>query len=236
MNIKHGKGFKRNIWYDDTTMSFCIDILIPGRGEEWISVSHERAFEDRRTNQIQRSKQYGINLYSSLADKEPRTKAATSSHTRRQQAGSVGAGTSAQDTTWGQHRWDKLRSPKTNGQTYSELQISLNTDKKINQIEADYNYSPELIRNNRNLTDSLQLSLSFSEISEDTVERLITSKRTLNLACTNARSVVEKISSLVRLFEECSLHFALLTETWLTAKVCTRPKWPIPWSWLSHYP
>ena len=46
----------------------------------------------------------------------------------------------------------------------------------------------------------------------------------LNLACANARSVVEKISSLVTLFEEKNLDFALLTETWLTQKACPKRK------------
>ena len=43
-------------------------------------------------------------------------------------------------------------------------------------------------------------------------------------ACTNARSVVEKVDSLVTLFEEMRLQAALLTETWLTKKVCSRRK------------
>ena len=45
-------------------------------------------------------------------------------------------------------------------------------------------------------------------------------KDQLNLACTNARSIVEKIGSLVTLFDECGLHFTILTETWLSKKHC----------------
>ena len=40
----------------------------------------------------------------------------------------------------------------------------------------------------------------------------------LCIACTNARSVVHKIGSLITLFDECGLHFAILTETWLNKK------------------
>ena len=42
----------------------------------------------------------------------------------------------------------------------------------------------------------------------------------LNIACANARSIVEKINSLITLFEECGLHICILTETWLTKKLC----------------
>ena len=42
----------------------------------------------------------------------------------------------------------------------------------------------------------------------------------LNVACANARSLVDKIKSLIVLFEENQLHIALLTETWLANKHC----------------
>ena len=41
---KHVRGFKRNIRFDDTAMTFCIDVLLPGKDtKNWITVSHERA-------------------------------------------------------------------------------------------------------------------------------------------------------------------------------------------------
>ena len=39
------------------------------------------------------------------------------------------------------------------------------------------------------------------------------SKGLLNIACTNARSTVQKVNSLITLFDERSLHFCILTET-----------------------
>ena len=45
---KHGKGFRRNIRYDDTAMSYCIDVLIPGKNNnKWSTVTYEQAFVDR---------------------------------------------------------------------------------------------------------------------------------------------------------------------------------------------
>ena len=49
MAVKHGRGFRRNIRFDDTSMSFCIDIYIPGHNNnKWVSVSHEQALEDEQ--------------------------------------------------------------------------------------------------------------------------------------------------------------------------------------------
>ena len=71
--------------------------------------------------------------------------------------------------------------------------------------------------------NSLDLSID-SCSGNDAVEELIVNSGTLTIACTNAQSVVEKVDSLVTLFEEMGLHFALLTETWLTHKLCSRRK------------
>ena len=49
-------------------------------------------------------------------------------------------------------------------------------------------------------------------------EFLPSSENKINLACTNARSLAQKIGSLVTLFDENSLHIAMLTETSLTPK------------------
>ena len=75
-----------------------------------------------------------------------------------------------------------------------------------------------------NIDESLNLSNVTTEISktsEYSNDILKPDPGLLSLACTNARSVVEKVDSLVTLFEEYDLHFALLTETWLTTKVCS---------------
>ena len=42
----------------------------------------------------------------------------------------------------------------------------------------------------------------------------------LHFACANARSIVNKVDSLITSFEENKLHLMLLTETWLKAKHC----------------
>ena len=77
----------------------------------------------------------------------------------------------------------------------------------------------EILQNDGN-NDDVNESLTLRSI-DDVPDSLI-ANNTLNLACTNARSVVNKIGSLVTLFEEMRLHFALLTETWLTSKVCSK--------------
>ena len=46
-------------------------------------------------------------------------------------------------------------------------------------------------------------------------------KDLLNFDCANARSVVDKIGSVITAFEENALQFMLLTETWLTRKHCS---------------
>ena len=67
-------------------------------------------------------------------------------------------------------------------------------------------------------------SLSVSEIgtgsSSDEYGRLANDTAKINFACANARSLVHKIGSLITLFEENSLHFAIITETWLSKKHC----------------
>ena len=76
----------------------------------------------------------------------------------------------------------------------------------------------EIIRTNSQ-SESLNLS-TISNLS-NSVPWLASNNCCLKIACANARSVVQKINSLITLFEELELHIALLTETWLTAKVCS---------------
>ena len=64
--------------------------------------------------------------------------------------------------------------------------------------------------------------ISSFESTETSISNLSSNCNLLNLACTNARSIVEKIDSLVTLFEENNLSFTILTETWLTQKKCSK--------------
>ena len=50
MASRYGKDFKRNIRYDDVALSFCIDVLLPGAAS-WVTVSYERALQDRKDQQ-----------------------------------------------------------------------------------------------------------------------------------------------------------------------------------------
>ena len=77
------------------------------------------------------------------------------------------------------------------------------------------NNSPELLREENELSLSLNLTPNSEEYS-----LLDPDPTLLNIACANARSVVEKIKSLITLFEENCLHFAAITETWLSQKHC----------------
>ena len=96
-----------------------------------------------------------------------------------------------------------------------EYDGSFNNDinEEILRLDNNKNYESE---------NELQLDSVSSFESEISVETLVTGPGLFSLACTNARSIVEKISSLVTLFEECDLHVALLTETWLTARSCSK--------------
>ena len=67
--------------------------------------------------------------------------------------------------------------------------------------------------------------LSISDVnisSEITTSHLANDNSLLNLACTNARSIVEKVDALVTLFEENDLSLAIITETWLSQKKCSK--------------
>ena len=90
------------------------------------------------------------------------------------------------------------------------------------QPDKDKTENDEILRNNEKDEDENDLNLSnVSSLlpetsSEYSNEIMKLEPGLLRLACTNARSVVDKVDSLVTLFEECDLHFGLLTETWLT--------------------
>ena len=42
--------FKRNVRFDDTSMTFCLDVKLPGK-TTWLSVTHERAAKERKHSQ-----------------------------------------------------------------------------------------------------------------------------------------------------------------------------------------
>ena len=95
----------------------------------------------------------------------------------------------------------------------------MNNDLKDNDIFDDFQF--ETLRNNSDPPID-ELSISSIHSSFTSFEKLETEKGLFNIACTNARSLTNKIASLVTLFEENNLHVALLTETWLTGKICTK--------------
>ena len=78
---------------------------------------------------------------------------------------------------------------------------------------------PVLSLSSLSSNSNIEISDSSCSISSE-VSLLQGEERILRIACANTRSIVEKISSLVVLFEEAGLCFALLTETWLTARLC----------------
>ena len=81
MSAKYGKGFKRNIRFDDITYSFCIDVRMPGANQSWITVSHERALGDLQATRRAEERKNGDRLSSigSAGDEDEVALGATSS-------------------------------------------------------------------------------------------------------------------------------------------------------------
>ena len=46
MGVKHGKGFRRNVRFDDAMHTFCIDMCLPGT-TKWITVTYDQAIRER---------------------------------------------------------------------------------------------------------------------------------------------------------------------------------------------
>ena len=76
------------------------------------------------------------------------------------------------------------------------------------------------MRENSEESNGLDVSTVEDHSTSISETNLANSENLLHFACTNARPIVEKIDSLITLFEESSLHFAILTETWLTKRHC----------------
>ena len=48
LSVKYGKGFKRNVRFDDAALTLCVDILIPGGDGKWVTVDYDTALNDRK--------------------------------------------------------------------------------------------------------------------------------------------------------------------------------------------
>ena len=94
-------------------------------------------------------------------------------------------------------------------------------DETDNNISNCSENNGEILRDdNGGNINSLEISETSSATDSEASFELSSQKNALNVACTNARSLVHKDDSLITLFEENNLHLAILTETWLTAKAC----------------
>ena len=92
---------------------------------------------------------------------------------------------------------------------------SFDNDSSKSILRTTQDESSELL-----LTANEDISPTNSELGGTDSIILENSKNLINIACTNARSLADKINSLITLFETNSLHFTILTETWLTPKLC----------------
>ena len=98
----------------------------------------------------------------------------------------------------------------------------------FNDDKIDYDFIEQNLRIDFEQSKSLELSaVTDSESYSQPESRLLSGENLLSIACTNARSLVDKVNSLVTLFDENCLHFALLTETWLTSKACSKRGGPL---------
>ena len=112
---------------------------------------------------------------------------------------------------------DKLacESQKTNNNTEKEHERSLSLLSGSSILRLDNELNSRLVISDltSDRSDSYESSNEYGRLSSE-------NKNNLNFACANARSVVEKIGSVITAFEESLLHFMLLTETWLSKKHC----------------
>ena len=68
LKTRYGRGFKRNIRFEDGEMTLVIDICIPDKdgkpGDDWTTVSYERALSDRRSINRDNETKHGQRLAS----------------------------------------------------------------------------------------------------------------------------------------------------------------------------
>ena len=63
LNKRYGQGFRRNVRFDDTAQSFCIDVCLPGKNK-WESVDYETAYQDVKNNEDEERRSRGDSLAS----------------------------------------------------------------------------------------------------------------------------------------------------------------------------
>ena len=119
MGKKHGKGFKRNVRFDDINQSFCIDVCLPGKNK-WHTVTYEQAMMDRRERAAEAAGTRGGLLSTRTSCSRSSSTSSmgeTSSSGDSLSGGSAGTSSSAttglpaagssstrDDPTWGRHR------------------------------------------------------------------------------------------------------------------------------------
>ena len=93
---KHNKSpdYKRNIRHDDTELSFCLDLKLPGK-TRWITVNYQRALMDRRASNSSEMEQMGDEL---STRKEPVE--VEEENTLHLAPGSLASGGSFTSTSW----------------------------------------------------------------------------------------------------------------------------------------
>ena len=63
MSKKHGGGFKRNVRFDDTIHSFCIDVCLPGHGQKWHTITYEQALQECQDRAMEAAKTRGNEIF-----------------------------------------------------------------------------------------------------------------------------------------------------------------------------
>ena len=61
LSKRFGPGFRRNVRFDDTAQSFCIDVCLPGKNT-WESVDYETAYQDVKGSEVEARKLRGESL------------------------------------------------------------------------------------------------------------------------------------------------------------------------------
>ena len=126
MGKRYGRGFRRNIRFDDPSLSFCIDICLPGKNK-WDTVNYEQALLDcqQRAKEAARDKEEEMSSKGNVSDAfrtamaeelpkspgiPPASGSATplgpgpSTSTRTATAAGQGSTSSMDSELWGTHR------------------------------------------------------------------------------------------------------------------------------------
>ena len=107
MGKRYGKGFKRNIRFDDIDNTFCIDVKMPAE-KEWFTVSYETALADQREarRETDRSRRQALSSRGgSESDAETPKDSAPPASIPPSESGTRRSSTADRtNKTWGQHR------------------------------------------------------------------------------------------------------------------------------------